>query len=108
MIFVLHWLAVHTGTESESSHWYAFWSGFGSDIGEVTIFAGVIALFRAHNCHTAGCWRIGRHEVEINGTKYKVCRVCHKRSGHAQLTGDHLDEHRQSRGVGVFADMETK
>ena len=31
------WFLHVTGTASEASRWYAFWSGFGSDIGEVTV-----------------------------------------------------------------------
>lgn len=97
MNFVLHWLAVHTGTDAPGSKWYNFWSGFGSDLGELTLVGMAYAAFRHINCHTSGCWRIGRHEVEINGQKYKVCRVCHVRSGHTQLTTEHLDGHRRMR-----------
>jgi hypothetical protein len=61
---LLHWLAVHTGTVNEGGPFYGFWSGIGSDIGEVAILGGVISLYRKHSCHTSGCWRIGKHTVD--------------------------------------------
>ena len=70
-----HWLAVHTGTVNESGPWYGFWSGFGSDLGEVTLLGAIIATYKHKNCHTRHCWRLAKHEVE--GTPYKVCRRCH-------------------------------
>lgn len=63
-----HWLAVHTGTLNEPGPYYGFWSGFGSDIGEISIVGGmvtiVLGLLHKTNCHHAGCWRIGRHHVD--------------------------------------------
>ena len=47
---VNHWLAVHTGIVDMSGPYYAFWSGFGSDIAEFglvgTAVAGVYQLNR--------------------------------------------------------------
>lgn len=71
----LHWLAVHTGTLIETGPYYGFFSGFGSDIGEVAIIGGMITFARHHNCHQPRCWRIGRHRIE--GTDYVVCRKHH-------------------------------
>jgi hypothetical protein len=65
---LLHWLAVHTGTVDEPGPYYGFWSGFGSDIGEVAIIGGMITMVRKHNCHESRCWRVGRHVV--NGTPW--------------------------------------
>jgi len=64
MSWLLHWLAVHTGTVDEAGPYYGFWSGFGSDLGEVTLLAAVLGLWHRHNCHDKGCWRIGRHVVD--------------------------------------------
>lgn len=75
MNWLLHWLAVHTGTVNEAGPYYGFWSGFGSDIGEVTIIGGMAAVYRRHNCHEPWCWRIGRHPVE--GTPFSACRRHH-------------------------------
>ena len=75
MGWFLHWLAVHTGTVNEAGPYYGFWSGFGSDLGELAIIGGLIGIYRKHNCHVKGCWRIGRHPVE--GTDFTVCRPHH-------------------------------
>ena len=39
---------------------YDFWSGIGSDLGELTI---VLVLWRHLNCHAEGCWRPARHQM---------------------------------------------
>ena len=77
--FVRHWAAVHSGTTNESGVYYAFWSGFGADLGEATlitaVIAGVYTGARKVNCHTKGCWRIGHHALD--GTPYILCRHHH-------------------------------
>jgi hypothetical protein len=64
------------GITDSSGAWYAFWSGFGSDI---TMFVGFGAVawsfYRRHNCHVKGCWRVGRHAVD--GTSHVVCKHHH-------------------------------
>jgi hypothetical protein len=70
----LHWLAVHTGTVNEPGPYYGFWSGFGSDIGELGIIAGLAGIYRKHNCEVHGCWRIGRHKTAAG---HMVCRRHH-------------------------------
>lgn len=47
--------------------YYAFWSGLGSDIGELTIFAGMVALIRKHQCHERWCWRYGHYRADELG-----------------------------------------
>ncbi len=69
-----HWFEVHTGTVNESGPYYGFWSGFGSDLGEATLVAGGIALFRHHNCHVRGCVRLGR---PVTNTPYLACPKHH-------------------------------
>jgi len=54
-----HWL----GIDNESGRWYAFWSGFGSDVSEFALLGAIYGMLRKHNCHSRGCWRIGRHVV---------------------------------------------
>lgn len=54
---------------------YLFWSGAGSDIGEIAIIGGLITLIRHNNCHVDKCWRRGTHAVD--GTPFKVCRTHH-------------------------------
>lgn len=59
---MIHWLAqlLHPGQLRTPNGGYWFWSGIGSDIGEVTILGAVIGLYRHHNCHVNGCWRRGK------------------------------------------------
>lgn len=78
------WLAVHTGTVNESGPWYGFWSGFGSDLGEVAMIGGLITVVRHLNCHEHGCWRLGRHTTTEG---YKLCRT------HVAKPKDALDLH---------------
>ena len=74
-----HQIIVHlsqeTGTSNSSSRAYGFWSGFGSDLGELALIGGVWMGLRKLNCHVKGCWRIGHHSLE--GTPYVVCRKHH-------------------------------
>jgi hypothetical protein len=43
---------------------YNVWSGFGSDVGQVTLLGALAGAYRKHNCHERRCWRIGRHVVD--------------------------------------------
>jgi hypothetical protein len=75
-----HWFALHTGTlHGGPDQYYNFWSGFGSDLGEVTLISavcvGVYTGVRKVNCHTKGCWRISHHPLE--GTPYVLCKHHH-------------------------------
>jgi hypothetical protein len=80
LLLIWNWLLTVTGVNipSTGSGWYNFWSGFGSDFGELAILGSIVALYKHHNCGVKGCWRIGRHDVA--GTPYMTC---HK---HATLT----------------------
>jgi hypothetical protein len=73
-LWFLHW----TGTDNTGGEIYAFWSGFGSDIGEVVIIGGIVQMYRKHTCHIKGCWRLQRHAVA--GTEHIVCRKHHPRA----------------------------
>lgn len=63
---VQHWLAVHTGSSNTAGAPanYNFWSGFGSDVQELTMLGLVAGMWHHVNCHQASCWRIGRHKVD--------------------------------------------
>lgn len=69
------WFAIHTGTYNESGPYYGFFSGFGSDIGEITLIGALLVGYRKINCHVNGCRRIGHYPLE--GTPYKLCRRHH-------------------------------
>lgn len=69
------WLAHVLGLDDASGRWYAWWSGAGSDLGELALTGGVLAVVRRHTCHVHRCWRVGRHPVA--GTGHVVCRRHH-------------------------------
>jgi hypothetical protein len=73
---IWHFILQITGVDNPSGKWYAFWSGFASDI---PLVGGLILLFRKHVCHQPGCYRIGRHAIE--GTPYIVCKKHHPQIG---------------------------
>ena len=86
---IWHWFLNFTGTKipPNGSKWYNFWSGFGSDLGELVIIGSLIGLYRHHNCPVKGCWRIGRHPVA--GTPYKTCHKHATIEVHNQLHKEH-------------------
>lgn len=71
---MIQWLYVHFGIAGSGS-WYGFWSGAGSDLGELAILGGMVSIYRKHTCHVQSCWRFGKHPVE--GTCYTTCRKHH-------------------------------
>ena len=90
---MIHWIAEHMGLDNLSGTYYGFWSGIGSDLGEVTLLAAVVGLWRAHACHVNHCWRIGHRKVP--GTDHIACRRHHPTDAptHAEM----LDDHDQAR-----------
>ena len=60
---------------SDGRAWYNFWSGFGADLGEVAFLGAAIGVYRKHNCHVQGCWRIAKQQVV--GTSWVVCHHHH-------------------------------
>lgn len=78
-----HWLAIKTGTcpvqgscSTGAGPWYGFFSGFGSDLGEIVLIGGVIGLWRRYTCHaTWWCWRHPHHQV--GDSPYYVCAHHH-------------------------------
>ncbi len=89
IVHIWHWLLTVTGTAipDGGSNWYNFWSGFGSDFGEVAILGSLVALYKHHNCSVKGCPRIGRHAVA--GTPYLTCHRHATLAVHKQLHDDH-------------------
>jgi hypothetical protein len=87
-----HWLAIHTGTDNEAGPYYGFLSGAGSDIGEITLIGGMLAIYRKHNCHTGWCLRFGHHDFtdEATGISYRLCRKHHPAHPGRKLTRLHI------------------
>ena len=103
---VRHWVALHTGIiYGGPDKYYNFWSGFGSDLGEVTLISavgiGVYTGVRKVNCHAKGCWRIGHHPLD--GTPYVLCRHHHPHVPSRGATHEHILEqqrrHQEQQGV---------
>ena len=90
VLMVWHWLLAVTGVHIPPgvySNWYNFWSGFGSDLGELAIIGSVLAVYKHHNCGVRGCWRIGRHPVK--GTPYLTCHKHTTQAVHRKLHKQH-------------------
>jgi hypothetical protein len=66
------WHAIHAMWWPQTGQWSSFWSGIGSNLAYLAIIG---ALWHRLNCHTRGCWRIARQQVD--GTTYHVCRRHH-------------------------------
>lgn len=69
-----HWFLRYTGADAESGTWYGFWSGFGGAIPDFLILGSIITVYRHHNCHVKGCWRLGK---PVDGTPYLACPMHH-------------------------------
>jgi hypothetical protein len=110
--FGQHWLAIHTGTISVQCNnapcanqpFYGFWSGFGSDLGEITLVTAILTPFivaaRHANCATRGCWRLTTHTIRDpdTGVAYRRCHKHHpgipdEHSNHGILRNHMSDEH---------------
>lgn len=98
----MNWLAHILGLDNPAGGWELFWSGFGSDIGEVAILGGMAAFYRKHTCHVDSprfCWRWGAHQVA--GTPYKTCAKHHP-DVPEQVTADHITAaHRDAQPPGA-------
>lgn len=81
-----HWLAFHTGSlnTSGSPPNYNFWSGFGSDLGEYAVAAGLFGhigvFWRSNTCHRYWwCWR--HPHYRLGDTPYMLCHKHHPDGG---------------------------
>jgi hypothetical protein len=67
------------GIDSVNGRWYAFWSGFGSDISEFGLFGLLWITWKRHNCHKPWCLRIARHTIDRDGHQTVWCHKHIKR-----------------------------
>lgn len=63
-----------------TSTWYQLWSGFIPALTVLTLLGAVGGMYHAHNCHQAGCPRIGKHKVD--GTPW--CNRHHEQARQAR------------------------
>lgn len=68
-----HFLSHCLGLDNSSGSVYLFWSGFGSDLGEVTLIGMLIAWYKNHTCHVQKCYRWGKHPFK----HYILCKKHH-------------------------------
>lgn len=73
MPLILHWAYTFLGVNG-SAPYGTFFGDFGSDIGELALFGGIMGMLRQHNCEVRGCLRLGRHTTSAG---HKVCRKHH-------------------------------
>jgi hypothetical protein len=60
---------------TDGDEWYLLWSGIGADIGGFALIGAAIGVYRKHNCHVRGCWRLAKQRVV--GTSWVVCHHHH-------------------------------
>lgn len=78
------------GITNMNGRWYAFWSGAGSDIGELALLGAAGAFWRKHTCHVESprfCWRWGAHPVA--GTPFRACKRHHPEVP-ARVSAEHI------------------
>jgi hypothetical protein len=86
---ILHLL----GLDSASGTAYLAWSGVISDLGEITLIAGIIAFLRHINCHEPGCWWMGKYPAA--GGSFRFCHRHHPDFAGKPPTREHM--HRRHR-----------
>lgn len=90
---MMHWLAHFLGTDNVSGTYYGWWSGAGSDLGELAIIGGLASVIRRHNCEVHGCWRLGRHQTAAGRW------VCRKHHPEGRLTAEQVKaDHEAAKG----------
>lgn len=99
----MHGLLIWFGITNAAGHAYSFWSGIGSDLGEITIIGGLLMVLRKHNCEVHGCWRLGRHQT---GAGHHVCRGHHPDDPLTRQ--DVLDAHAAAKPRQPFRAAKTK
>lgn len=91
MAAVLDAIARFFGLTNGAGLPYLFWSGIGSDLGEIALLGVVVKAYTHLNCTQKGCWRIAKHPVD--GTPYRTCHRHATVAGHAQLHEHHAAKH---------------
>lgn len=85
-----NWIYYFFGFGGSGPH-YGFWSGAGSDIGEVTLVGGMYAVWHHHNCGVKWCPWVGK--TPVDGTPHKTCHVHSTLAKHKELHDAHAEQH---------------
>ena len=79
------------GNGDGNSAYYLFWSGAGSDLAYLSVFAAALGMYRKNNCRMRWCWRLGRHEyTDPHHVTRLLCWRHHPGVTHKQLTRERL------------------
>jgi hypothetical protein len=85
---------------------YNFWSGIGSDLGELTLITGLLlALWRTHKhleCHVEAPKNCHRWGHLVPGTGHRACRAHHPHAtegGNGNITADVILKHHEDSGA---------
>lgn len=62
----MHGLAHVLGLDSQTSYWYCYWSGIGTQV-NLGLLGGGAAWWAKHNCRARRCWRMTHHEHGLCG-----------------------------------------
>jgi hypothetical protein len=87
ILAIWHWFLNFTGTNipTNGSKWYNFWSGFGSDLGELVIIGAIIGWYKRNKC--VNCWRFSHHDVAK--THFRTCHKHFTEADHSRLQKIH-------------------
>jgi hypothetical protein len=62
------------------------------------LIGAAVGLYRKHNCHVKGCWRIAKQPLEHDGATWMVCHKHHPAEQLTDATMQRLgEEHRRER-----------
>jgi hypothetical protein len=76
LLAVFHWSSLLHPLTGDG---YQFWSGIGSDVGEVTILGALVMIYRKHECHVERCHRPAWHPHPEHD--HPVCKRHHPDAG---------------------------
>ena len=86
-------LALESLTHPLAGEGYGFWSGIGSDFGEVVLLGIFATMFKHFNCHVNSphfCFRFGH---PVPGTSFRACHKHHPgRETGGKVTAAHILE----------------
>ena len=88
---IFHVFLNWSGSSNPSGNQYGFWSGFGSDLGEIAILGSIVGLYKHHNCAVKGCVRIAHHPVR--GTNLKTCHKHATVAIHNKIRKEHKENY---------------
>lgn len=72
---IIYWFKHLTGTDSQTTWFYMWWSGIAT---QASIVFAAVAYYRHHNCHRRWCWRLGHIDPEHH---HPACRKHHSHGG---------------------------